>query len=72
MRWKPFNFVVGEVPANIKWLKCILDLSNSPKPHALYVQNFGGRSISCSEVIEASLRGPPGRRRENKARSEQG
>ena len=37
MRWKPFNFVVGEVPANIKWLKYILDKSNSPEPYALCV-----------------------------------
>ena len=38
----------------------------------IIVCNFDGRSISGSEVIEGGLRGLPIRRKQNKARSEQG
>ena len=38
----------------------------------IIVCNFGGRSISGSEVIEGGLRGCPSRRKQNKTRSEQG
>ena len=38
----------------------------------IIVCNFGGRSISGSEVIEGGLQGHPSRRKQNKARSEQG
>ena len=38
----------------------------------IIVCNFGGRSISGSEVVEGGLRGRPSRRKQNKARSEQG
>ena len=38
----------------------------------IIVCNFGGRSISGSEVIEGGLRRRPSHRKLNKARSEQG
>ena len=38
----------------------------------IIVCNFGGRSISGSEVIEGGLRRRPSHRKQNKARSEQG
>ena len=42
VRWKPFNFVVGEGPAHEMVLISISGKSNSTKT---YVCNFGGRSI---------------------------
>lgn len=42
------------------------------KDEFIFVCNFGGRSISGSEVIEGDLRGRPSHRKQNKARSEQG
>ena len=57
VRWKPFNFVVGVGPAHEKVLISISDKSNSTKPY---------------EIIEEDPGGPPGRRKQNKARSEQG
>ena len=71
VRWKPFNFVVGERPAcTNKWFQYVFQtrvIQLSPMCVILVAVASSG-----SEIIEEDPGGPPGRRKQNKARSEQG